>query len=605
MKNSGLSFLIPYMRPYKWKLIIGGIFAVIGATAQAFSPMILGLAVDDLMAENINMGNLLLYSLGLVGLALILAYFRYLLRMLTGEIAAGISYVMSQDYFRNLLHLDQDAREQYGTGDLLSRGTTDFIYIWRFYSAGFQMSAHAFVLILVGCALMALASPALMAVVFVLMLTSILAQMRLGSILENSFNEVQQEMAKISSFTQEHFNAAKMLTAYAQEDASTRAFSDANQRYVGKNIKFAFQSGAISRIPFLVVHLSATAVIALGGFFIITGQLTVGQFVQFIVYTSLLQQAAQQLNGAFERLQQGNAAAARVGEILSHEPTVADPAFAVTPKLQGHIRFENVGVKLDGENRWAIRHVNLDIPAGTTLGIVGSTGSGKSILLSLLGRIRDPHEGRITIDGYDITQLQLDKLREAVVYVPQSTLLFSMPLRDNVALGRPDTPAQQIQHAIGQARLSNDLPQLPKGLGTMVGERGATLSGGQKQRTALARALVRNPKVLLLDDSLASVDTHTSAQILEELSNSEHKATRLIVSQRLAAVRDADQIVVLEEGHVIEQGTHDSLLKQDGMYSAMYERETQQANIDETLAQNNGHHKSSEKEDEVLMGVSA
>ena len=290
---------------------------------------------------------------------------------------------------------------------------------------------------------------------------------------------------------------------------------------------------------------------------------------------------ARQITGAFERLQQGSAAAGRIGEILHLLPKINDAPDAIAPALQGHIRFDDVSVFAEDQDRWVLRHVNLDIPVGMTVGIVGPTGAGKSMLISLLGRIHDPDEGAILLDNHDLRNLQLNALRQDVIYVPQETLLFSMPLRGNITLGAPQTPDPQIYRAMDQARLSNDLPQLPKGLDSIVGERGATLSGGQRQRTAIARALVRNPKVLILDDALASVDMQTSAEIIHELrqvsDETGGRRTAIIVSQRMAAVRHADLIVVLDEGHVVEQGNHDALMAQNGLYAEMYQREMEQA----------------------------
>jgi ATP-binding cassette subfamily B protein len=585
MRHSGLQFLIPYMRPYHRHLLLGALYAFIGASASAFSPTWLGWGVDALN-QGVDPNVLAVYAVGLILLASTVAFFRYLLRMLTGEIAAGITYRMSQDLFHRLLLFDKETRQQYGTGDLLSRSTSDFIYIWRFYSAGFQMSMHAIFLLLIGCGLMALTSPLLAGMVVVMLVLSIALQLRLGRILERAFAQVQQEIAKLSAFVQEHLNAARMLTAYVQEAAVVGAFHTANQSYVQKNLNFVLLSGAISPLPSLVVRLAATIIVFVGGAMIIGNQLTVGQYVQFIVYLGLLNSGAQQITDAFTRLQQGSAAAGRIGEVLHRWPKITDAPDAQEPALAGNLRFEDVGVWAEDQDRWALRHINLEVPAGTTLGIVGPTGSGKSMLISLLGRIHDPTEGHVLIDGYDLRDLKLSTLRQAVVYVPQESLLFSMPLRSNIALGAPQTPEPRIYRATEQARLSNDLPQLPKGLDSIVGERGATLSGGQKQRTAIARALVRDPKVLLLDDALSSIDMKTAAEILRELRSSRTQRTCVIVTQRLAAVQDADQIVVLDHGQIVERGNHASLMALDGFYAEMYQREVLQAREEKPHAAN-------------------
>ena len=579
MQRQGLRFLLPYMRPYRNALIIGTLYAMIGAGASAFSPTLLGWGIDDL-TKDIDPLKLALYAIGLIVLSIIVAVLRYFLRMLTGDIAAGVSYRMSQDLYHRLLLFDYETRQKYGTGDLLSRATNDFIYIWRFYSAGFQMAMHSLFLLLIGASLMAVTSPALAALVVGMLAISIFAQMRLGGILESAFARVQAETAKISAFSQEHLNAVRMLTAYAQEKAVGNHFRDANKVFVQQNMNFIIRSGLVSPLPSLMVRLAATIIVLVGGLFIIQEQLTVGQYVQFIIYLNLLNSGAQQITDAFERLQQGSAAAGRIGEVLHLLPKINDAPNAIEPALQGGIRFDQVSVYVAEQDRWILRDINLDIAPGATVGIVGPTGAGKSMLISLLGRIYDPDEGAVLLDGHDLRQIKLLTLRHNVVYVLQETLLFSMPLRGNIALGAGDTSDAQIYRAMEQARLTNDLPQLPKGLDSVVGERGATLSGGQKQRTALARALVRNPKVLILDDALASVDMHTSAQIIDELRQSAgdgERRTSIIVSQRMAAVRYADKIVVLNEGRIVEEGDHDTLLARHGLYAEMYYREIQQA----------------------------
>ncbi len=576
MKRSGLRFLLPYMAPYRRHLVVGTLYALIGAAASAFSPALLGRAIDALL-EGISFDLLVWYAAGLVILAATLAVFRYLLRMLTGQIAAGVSYRMSQDLFDRVVLFDQATIQSYGVGELLSRASNDFIYIWRFYSAGFQMSMHALFLLAIGTTLMGLTSPLLAGLVVALLFASLGAQVGFGHVLERAFDKVQQRMAHLSAFAQEHLSAMRMLAAYAQERQMVTAFQHRNDAYMRSNLDFALRSAAIAPLPGLVVRLAAALVIGVGGALAVRGTISVGQYVQFLVYLGLLSGAAQQLSQAYERLQQGSAAAGRIGEVLRRRPRIVDSPDATTLMPSGDVCFEGVGIRVPGNGRWIVRGINLHIRAGTTVGIVGATGAGKSMLLSLPGRVRDPDEGRVTIGGVDIRNIRLSTLRQHVVYVPQEPLLFSMSVRDNITLGLPSVADELVHRAVNAARLTNDLAQLPQGLSTMVGERGATLSGGQKQRVAIARALVRDPAILLLDDTLSSVDSQTAAEIMRELAAAREGRTVLIVSQRMAAVRDADQIIVLHNGRIVEQGSHQSLLALNGRYAAMYRRELRQS----------------------------
>jgi ATP-binding cassette subfamily B protein len=436
----------------------------------------------------------------------------------------------------------------------------------------------------IGCILMAIASPLLAAVVFGFLTITILAQVRLGRLLENSFNIVQQEMAHLSAFAQEHLTTVRMVKAYNQEQQVTSAFADSNERYAQSNLSFVLRSGLIAPIPGVVVRLTAAIVLAVGGALVINNQLTLGQFVQFIIYLGLLSNAAIQISAAYERLQQGAAAAGRIAEVLLREPRIADAPDAVSPEIKGAVTMQNAGVRASG--RWVLHDIDLEVPAGSVVGIVGPTGSGKSTLLGLLARVQDPQAGSVSVDGIDLRSMKLDSLRRALAIVPQETLLFGMSLRDNITLGLHDVPDEDVERAIETARLAKDLEQFPQRLQTPVGERGATLSGGQKQRTAIARALVRDPRILLLDDALASVDAETASQIISGLAGNGRRTT-FIVSQHLIAVRSADLILVLDEGTIAERGTHDELLALGGRYAAMIEREqrreTAQADIEEAF----------------------
>ncbi|HZG66069.1 MAG TPA: ABC transporter ATP-binding protein [Herpetosiphonaceae bacterium] len=569
MKGSNIRYLMPYLANRRWWWIGCFVYALFSGSASAFSPFLLGQAIDELR-RGVRLPLLLLYASGILGLAVLLALFRYLLRMLTGDMAATVSYEMSRDFFARLLVLDKHTLDEFGSGDLLSRATGDFVYVWRFFSAGFQMMLHAVVLMIIGCVLMASASPLLAAVVFGFLAITILAQVRLGRVLQASFKVVQQEMAHLSAFAQEHLTTVRMIKAYNQEQQVSAAFAEANQQYAHSNLQFVLRSGLIAPIPGVVVRLTAAIVLAVGGTLVIGGDLTLGQFVQFIVYLGLLSNAAVQISSAYERLQQGAAATGRIAEVLLREPRIADAPDAVAAEIKGAVKMEGVGVRASG--RSILHDIDFEVPAGSVVGIVGPTGAGKSTLLSLIARVQDPQVGRVLVDGVDLRSIRLDDFRRALAIVPQETLLFGMSIRDNITLGLHDVPDEDVERAIERARLAKDLEQFPQRLQTPVGERGATLSGGQKQRTAIARALVRDPRILLLDDPLASVDAETASQIIAGLAG-DGRRTTFIVSQHLLAVRRADLILVLDGGTIVERGTHDELLALGGRYAAMVERE--------------------------------
>jgi ATP-binding cassette subfamily B protein len=315
----------------------------------------------------------------------------------------------------------------------------------------------------------------------------------------------------------------------------------------------------------------------IGGQKVADGQLTIGDLVLFNSYLAALGWPVVALGWTVDLYQQAVSAAGRIAEVLQRKPHIRDDDVhgGITHTIAGAITFDNVGVDVGSghDQRWILRNISFRVAEGQTVAIVGATGGGKTTLVNLLARVQDPSEGSVFVDDIDIRTIALASLRQGIGYVPQDTFLFSVPVRENVTFGRPDATDAEVEQALLISRLSNDIVQLPAGIDTLVGERGVTLSGGQKQRTAIARAVLRNPAILVLDDALSSVDTHTAAQILEGLRNFRKGRTAIIIAQRIATVRDADLIILLRDGRIAEQGSHETLLGQGGLYTAMYQRE--------------------------------
>jgi ATP-binding cassette subfamily B protein len=390
------------------------------------------------------------------------------------------------------------------------------------------------------------------------------------------FRKVQDLFGEVSSRAQENFSGIRTIKAYTQEEPETAEFLRVNERFRLQNVRYVLLSGLLWPTISLVMGVIGALVLLIGGRAVAAGEMTVGDLVLFNGYLAALAWPVVALGWTVDLFQQAASAAGRLGEVLQRIPTIKDESHTpVQLTVAGAIEFRNVGITVgDGDGkRTILRDISFTVEKGKTVAIVGATGGGKTTLVNLLSRVQDPTHGSVHIDGHDIRTVALASLREGIGYVPQDTFLFSVPVRENVTFGRPDADEADIQQALLISRLSNDVVQLPDGIDTLVGERGVTLSGGQKQRTAIARAVLRNPAILVLDDALSSVDTHTAAQILEGLRTFRAGRTAILIAQRIATVREADTIVVLHEGTIAEQGTHTELVARNGRYAAMYQRE--------------------------------
>jgi ATP-binding cassette subfamily B protein len=402
-----------------------------------------------------------------------------------------------------------------------------------------------------------------------------------GRRIHERFERIQAMFSDISARAQENFSAARVIRAYVQEDAEIANFETANKEYIKRSLSLVRLMGMLWPTLTTLLGFAIVLVLWLGGRQTIQGHMTVGTFVAYLQYMFLLTWPMIALGWVINIFQQGTASLARINEIMQEQPEVVDSSVdsAAAPAVRGEIEFRGLNFAYNGTP--VLRDVNLQVPAGSSLAIVGPTGSGKSTLVSLIPRIYDAPAGSVLLDGRPITDYPLETLRRAIGFVPQETFLFSDTVEENIAFGTDQTDKEAVRLAAQAASIAADIEDFPEQYATTVGERGITLSGGQKQRTAIARAIIRNPRILILDDALSSVDTHTEDKILNHLRELMHGRTTIFISHRVSTVRNADRIAVLHGGHIVELGTHDELIARNGYYTDLYNKQL----LEEELAE--------------------
>ncbi|HEV7994301.1 MAG TPA: ABC transporter ATP-binding protein [Gemmatimonadaceae bacterium] len=609
---SALRRLLPYYRPYP-RLLAGGLALVVVSSAiGAVVPWLLRAGIDDLRA-GAPPQRVWLIAGAIVGVALVGGALRFWMRELLNGLSRYIEYDLRQALFVHLTTLDGSYFARMRTGDLMARLTNDLsavrmaagpaiMYLTNTIFGG----AFALVFMLridVRLTLLALLPMVLLPV----------ATIKLGGAIHKRFEAVQEEFSTLTTLAQENFAGVRVVRAYRQERAEIARFSVINERYLEKNMRLARLYGAMNPLFGLLAGLSAVVVLGFGGSLAVRGTISVGAFVAFGFYLGLLTWPLIALGWVINLFQRGAASMTRLLDVLDAEPEIRSPASpnALPPAQKGRtLEFRDVGYHFptpEGvEPRWVLRNVSFVLPAGDTLAVVGSTGSGKSALIDLIPRLADPQEGEILLDGVDIRTLPLETLRAEIGYVPQESFLFSDTIAANLAYGDSshalvehegvderareesraagDRDAEPHRWAAGVAQLEDTVRDFPFGYGTMLGERGINLSGGQKQRLALARALARRPRLVLLDDALSAVDTHTEAEILHGLRGALAGRTAVIASHRVSAVRDANQVIVLDQGRVVERGVHAALIAAGGRYAALLQRQELEEEIEEVPA---------------------
>jgi ATP-binding cassette, subfamily B, multidrug efflux pump len=550
---------------------IGALVAgVIGGISSSAEPYLTGAIIDNI-SHHVAGDELLRYALLLLGLACVTVTAFFGQRIWSGVIAYSVNFDIRRTLFDNLLTLDQGFYQSYPTGDLISRMYSDVDMIWRLLLLSFTRGGSALATVVIAFVLLATINFPLTLAVFLIIFISTTIQMRAGLVLTPVFEKVQAQAGVVSAHVQDSVSGIQTIKTFGREAGVARKFHEENMEYRRRWLYFKRRNEPVGMLPNMISESTTALVVLFGGILTLQGTLTLGNFVQFLVYLGMISTVMLQLGTIYQRYQQTAGALTRLTPLLQTAQIRSQDHAHPLPAARGEITFDHVGLQVDGAI--LLRDITLTIPAGKVVAFVGPTGCGKTLLVNLLARVLDPTDGRVLIDGVDVRSLALEDLRQALTYVPQSTFLFSQPVHANVRMGWTNISDEELDQAVHISRLSNDLPQLPYGLDTLVGEKGVMLSGGQKQRVAIARAIVRDPAILILDDALSSVDTQTAADILADLRQVLKTRTSLIIAHRIATVKDADLIIVMSDGQIVEQGTHDELIARDGLYARMVERE--------------------------------
>jgi ATP-binding cassette subfamily B multidrug efflux pump len=563
--------LVPYLRRYWKHLAWGGVAVVLYNAIKVLIPVVIGHAIDD-MQHGITETKVLYHALRLLLIAVLSAVFLYITRQVIIGASREIEFDLRNDIFANLERQAPSYYHTHRTGDIMARTTNDLNAVRMLLGPAIMYSANTIVFTAAALPFMYRISPRLTFFAFVpLPMASILVQY-FGARIHRRFERIQAMFSDISAKAQENFSGARLIRAFAQEDAEIASFETANREYIKRSLYLVRLMAMLWPTLEFVLGLSLMITLLVGGHEVVRHQITVGEFTSFNVYMVQLIWPIIAVGWVVNLFQRGTASVVRIDELLKQKPDIPDAPSAVDIPVTGDIEFRNLTFAYPDAPP-VLHDINLHIPAGSSLAIVGPTGSGKSTLVGLIPRLHDASPGTVLIDGQPIRNFTLSTLRKSIGFVPQETFLFSETIRQNIAFGRPDASPEQVEEAATIAHICTEILEFPKGFDTEVGERGLTLSGGQKQRTAIARAVLRDPKVLILDDALASVDTYTEERILSGLKRVMEGRTTIFISHRISTARNADQIAVLVAGRIAELGTHDELIARNGYYTSLFEKQ--------------------------------
>ena len=559
-----------YLKAHRSRLLSGALLTIVGAFVSVLPPVLIGRIVDSLNQPDLN--AIIGLGLGVIALTVVQGLFQGTGRYLTVSTARDVEYEMRDDLFHHLQRLDLAYFQHHRIGDLMARMTNDLNAVRMMLAMGQANSTStAAIVVFAFVAMISVSIPLTLVSILTLPFVTITLAV-IGRMVNKRFEDLQAKFGDISTAAQENLSGIRVVKAFAQENEEVASFREVCNQYLAGAMHLAKPEQAIWPLMEAILGVATLIVLIVGGIQAMHGQITLGQLVQFVAYLRLLSFPLISMGFVTTVVQSGWASLKRLQELWVARPTITDAADANDEPIRGAIEFRDVSFSYGTTE--VLSGVSFVAAAGTSVAVVGATGAGKSTLVNLVPRLFDVTAGAVLVDGIDVRQHTLSALRQSIGYVPQETFLFSMPLRTNVGFGHTHELSEDALFEAGDvSQLNNDVMGFPEQYDTIIGERGVTLSGGQKQRTALARAIAKDPRILILDDSFSAVDTHTEAQILHGMARVRRGRTTVLVSHRVSTVKDCDQILVLANGTIAERGTHDQLITAGGMYAEMSRRQ--------------------------------
>ncbi|MEC5144497.1 ABC transporter ATP-binding protein [Chitinophaga sp. 212800010-3] len=595
-----LAALNKYFVTYKWRLILGLLFTAISIVFSVFQPIMVR-QIFDLLSHNIDEYRLLdhtslkiafradfthvlaFYGVSILLFALLSGFFLFLQRQTLVVLSRHIEYDLKNEIYQHYQKLDLNFFKMHRTGDLMSRITEDVSRVRMYVGPAIMYASRTLFLIVIIVYLMLQVNPLLTLYTLSPLPLLALTIYYVNRIIHRKSEKIQAQLSNITSIAQESYSGIRVIKSYIQEDASAKHFEEASESYKESSISLARTDALFQPAMALLIGLSVILTIFVGGIQVIHGTITVGNLAEFVIYVNMLMFPFASIGLVATMTQRAAASQQRLNEFLQIQPEIVDAADAGVSDLKGEVKLENVTFTYPHTGITAISNFNLKIKPGQKVAVIGRTGSGKSTLAQLLIRMYDPQQGRVLMDGIDIRQLQLSGLRNQISYVPQDVFLFSDSIANNIRFGDPSASLQQVQLAARQASVEKDILGFNEGFDTEIGERGVTLSGGQKQRISIARALIKDPGILIFDDCLSAVDARTEKEIIGNLYAYLKNKTAIIITHRIFALFEFDRIIVLDEGKIVETGTHEELLSLNGYYAELYAR--QQSGDEESVTE--------------------